>query len=122
VTFTEFIQDHFASLVFSLFFFSLILWVIRMNFENGPYKHFQLAHLVMKKDGTLDRKAFFETILFLSSVYGFVHVIQKRPEIVVEYFLAMTGVWLAKHVAQDKLPNLGVPQSHSAPPSEDPKP
>jgi hypothetical protein len=101
----EFIREHIAALLFSVFFFSLVVWVIRMNSANGPYQNFHLAHLVMNRNGELDRTGFRETILFLVSLYGFVHVVDHNPEIIVPYFFAMTSVWCVTHLLKDKLPS-----------------
>ena len=118
----DFIQEHIGGLLFAVFFFSLIVWMIRMNVANGPYKNFQLAHLVMRHDGTLDRKAFRETILFLVSVYGFVHVVQHKPEILVEYFWAMTSTWLGAHLLSDKFPSKAAPGDARGAVDEHPRP
>lgn len=105
----EFIRETFVSLLFLLIFGSILVYIIRLHLGNGDYQKFKLAQLIMRADGTLDRKAFKDTILFATSLYGFFFVLQKHDDLIISYFLTMAGVWLGYHVADNKLPTLGGP-------------
>lgn len=106
----EYIQSHIISLLFTVIFFSFVVYVIRLHMSNGVYKNFRLAQMVMRGDGSLDRKAMERLILFLMTLYGFLHVMHKQPDMLISYFGTMMVTWGVFHVAGDKLANLGIPK------------
>lgn len=105
----KYIQSTFVSIIFFLLFVSLVIWIIRLNIGNGTYQHFRLADMVMRKDGTIDRKAMERTMLFLASLYGFLYVVHKHEGVIVGYLVAMAGIWLGYQLADNKLTNKGAP-------------
>jgi hypothetical protein len=115
--FLVFIEGHIVSLIFAVFFFSLIVFLLKLNFGNGSYKHFKLAQMVAKEDGSLDRKAMERVGLYMMSMYGFLHVLHKVPDQIVTYFSLMATIWLGAHVlgtVANKLPDRGnVPKEPS---------
>ena len=105
----EFVLRTLESWVFAVLGLSTMVYIIKLHFSNGDYKHFRLAQLVMRKDGTLDRKACYTLALFGASLYGCVYVLHHVHEMIVTYFSLQATIWLGKHVLDDKLPNRGVP-------------
>lgn len=105
-----YIQSHIVSLLFTVIFFSSVIYVIRLHLSNGIYKNFRLAQMIMRGDGTLDRKAIERLMLLFMTLYGFLHVMHKQPDMLIAYFWAMMAAWGIFHVAGDKLPNLGIPK------------
>lgn len=104
-----FIETHIVSLIFSVLFFCFLVFLLKLNFGNAEYQNFRIAQMISRADGSLDRKALERAILFLVSIYGFIHVMHKVPEQLTTYFFAMAGVWLTAHVAANKLPDRAGP-------------
>jgi hypothetical protein len=101
----QFLEEHIVSLIFAVFFFSLIVFLIRLNFANGEYRNFRLAQMITRSDGSLDRRAMERVGLYLMSMYGFLHVLHKVPDQITTYFSLMATIWLGAHVLANKLPD-----------------
>lgn len=108
-----FVEGHIVSLIFAVFFFSLIVFLLKLNFSNGEYQNFRLAQMITRSDGSLDRRAMERVGLYLMSMYGFLHVLHKVPDQIVTYFSLMATIWLGAHILQNKLPD------RAGPPKED---
>src|SRR5258708_25359848 len=94
----EFVRLHGISMMFALIFLSIVAYVIRLHFSK-QYEHFKFAQLIMKADGTLDRKAFYKTMLFVVCMYGCVEVLHHHPDLVLVYFNLQAAIWLGTHLA-----------------------
>lgn len=105
----SFIHEHFVSLIFFILFSCFVGVIVKMSLSNGDYKYFKLAHVVMRGDGTLDRKALRDTVLFLAQLYGFFEVLRHHETIIVEYLLTFSAIWGVYHLADNKLTNKGIP-------------
>jgi hypothetical protein len=107
--FVAYLNETAVTLIFGILFVSLIIYIVRLHFGNSEYQKFRLAHMVMKLDGTLDRKAMKDTVLFMTSMYGFFFVMHKHPDLLVSYFWALAVVWCGMHLADKKLPTPPLP-------------
>src|SRR5258706_4548168 len=118
----ELLTGTLVSWLFGIILISSIVYIIKLHLSNGSYKNFRLSQLICRADGTLDRKAFKDVLLFFVSLYGFIFVMHKHSDMIISYFWAMAGIWLGAHVLDNKLPTLGGrPSSPVTPPHDEHK-